>query len=292
MRRVAGSHMSRPVTVGIAQITGDLGTADGNREATVRAAREAFDQGADVVVLPELIVSGYTTSAGTLASAAEALHGPTVGAWIDVARRADGLIVGGLCERDGSDLFNSAVLVDGRGVVAHYRKLHLFDREKEVFTPGDRGLPVVETRVGRLGLCICYDLRFVEVVRGLSLAGAELICVPTAWVVGFDRVRWDDRGLCPQAHAAIQQANLDQVFIACASQAGTRGPTELLGSSIVVDPFGQLVLGPLSGTDEAVTTATVDFDDVDRAQRRSPLITPRADRRTDVYAVDLLGRRL
>jgi predicted amidohydrolase len=284
--------MTRPVTLGIAQITGEIGAADRNREASVRAIETAFEQNADVVVLPELIVSGYTTSAETLARVAERIDGLTVQAWVDVARRADGLVVGGLCEREGSNLYNSAVLVDGRGIVAHYRKLHLFDHEKDVFRPGDHGLSVVETRVGRLGVCICYDLRFVEVLRALSLAGADLVCVPTAWVVGFDQIRWDDHGLCPQAHGAIQQANLDQVFIACSSQAGVRGTAELLGSSIVVDPFGRVLLGPLSGTTEALETITVDLDEVDRAKRRSSLITPRADRRTDVYALDLLGRRL
>ncbi|MGH2393072.1 MAG: nitrilase-related carbon-nitrogen hydrolase, partial [Candidatus Limnocylindria bacterium] len=124
------------------------------------------------------------------------------------------------------------------------------------------------------------------------LQGAELVCVPTAWVVGFDQSRWDAGGLCPQAHAVIQQANLDQVFIACASQAGTRGTTEFLGSSIVVDPYGNLVLGPLPGADQAVATVVVDLEAVGRAHRRSRLVTPQADRRTDVYGIDLERRRL
>jgi predicted amidohydrolase len=283
--------MARAITVGIAQITGDPLEPDANRRASQDAAKEAFAAGAHVVVLPELIVSGYVADAGGLGDLAEPLEGPTVAMWTELAGDFGGLLVGGFCERDGAALYNTAVIVDGGGVLAHYRKLHLFDREKHVFAPGDRGLPVVDTPRGRLGLCVCYDLRFVEVVRLLSLQGAELVCVPTAWVVGFDHTRWDPQGLCPQAHAAIQQANLDQVFIACASQAGTRGTTEFLGSSIVVDPFGQLALGPLSGKNQAVATVTIDLEDIEQAQRRSPLITPRADRRTDIYGIDLDGRR-
>ena len=112
------------------------------------------------------------------------------------------------------------MVVGPDGVELHYRKLHLFDTEKQAFAPGDLGLPVVELGFGVVGLCVCYDLRFVETARALALQGAELILVPTAWLTGFDQVRWRDDGLAPQAQGAVLQANLNQSFIACASQAG------------------------------------------------------------------------
>ncbi len=143
-----------------------------------------------------------------------------------------------------------------------------------------------------LGLCVCYDLRFVEVARALALRGAELIAVPTAWVAGFDEQRWDREGFCPQARGVAVQANLDQVFMACASQAGRSGGVEFLGSSIVADPYGEPLVGPLPGATEMVALATLDLEDARRAQRRSRDISPRADRRTDVYGLWIEGTRL
>ena len=155
--------------------------------------------------------------------------------------------------------------------------------------PGDRGLPVADTRLGRIGVCVCYDLRFVETARALSLQGAELICVPTAWLPGFDAERWDDEGFCPQARGAQLQANLDQVFIACASQAGPSGELDFLGSSVLCDPYGKTVLGPLAGSEPELATAQVDLDAVRRAHERGSSINPRSDRRTDVYGLAVSG---
>lgn len=281
--------MARPLSIGLAQVTGEPYEAERDRALSVEAADELFDRGADLVVLPELIVPGYVVDRERLLDLAEPLDGPTVAAWTDLARRR-GWVVGGFCERAGDAIYNTAVLVGPDGVELHYRKLHLFRTEKLAFTPGDLGLPVVELPFGKVGLCVCYDLRFVETVRILALEGAELICVPTAWMSGFDQQKWNDRGLAPQAEGAILQANLDQVFIACASQAGVPEAPDLLGSSIIVDPRGGLVVGPLPGEAEELAVAEVDLDEVESAQRRDPLITPRADRRTDVYGVGVGGR--
>jgi predicted amidohydrolase len=275
---------------GLAQITGAPFAAAENRALSLRAAGELFARGADLVVVPELIVPGYVADAERLAAIAEPLDGPTTAAWRSLAAQAGGMIAGGFCERDGDRLFNTAVIVDGEGIVVHYRKLHLFREEKLAFAPGDRGLPVARTRLGVLGLCVCYDLRFVETARALALRGAELVCVPTAWVAGFDTARWDAEGYCPQARGALLQANLDQVFLACASQVGTPGgDAEFLGSSVLADPYGRAVAGPLSCTEDELALAHVDLDEVARAHEREPLVTPLADRRTDVYGLALEG---
>ena len=284
--------MTRRVRLGLGQIGSAPGNAAASRDATIAAAIELFNDGVQIAILPELCMPWYSTNRDELEPHAETLSGPTVEAWRSLAAESDGIIVGGLCERDGDRLYNSAVAVDGTGVVGHYRKLHLFASEKEIFTPGDVGLPVIDLPIGRIGLCICYDLRFVEVVRVLALSGAELICVPTAWLPGFDSQKWDSEGLCPQAHGAIMQANLSQVFIACASQVGTFASVEFLGSSIVADPLGARVAGPLSGTVEDLHGVTIDLDEVIAAQDRGAQIRPRADRRTDVYGVTYDGSSL
>jgi N-carbamoylputrescine amidase len=281
--------VARNVSIGLGQVTGEPYAVGRNLRITTEAADALFERGADIVVLPELVASGYVADRERLRAVAESLDGPTVSAWADVAGRHGGWVVGGMCERDGDALYNTALLVGGDGVRLHYRKLHLFREEKLAFAPGDLGLPVAELPFGRVGICICYDLRFIETVRILSLQGAELVCVPTAWLVGFDRQKWDERGLAPQALGAILQANLDQVFIACASQADHRYGLDLLGSSILADPRGRLLVGPLPGDTDELAVETVDLDDVERAQTRDPLITPRADRRTDVYGLAVEG---
>lgn len=284
--------MSAAVTIGIAQITGKPFAPGANRDHSVRAGRELFGRGAHLVVLPELIVPGYAIDGDRLHQLAEPIDGPTVTAWSSLAAEAGGYVVGGFCERSGTAIYNSAVLIGGEGLLLHYRKLHLFDQEKMVFTPGDLGLPVVYLPFGSVGLCVCYDLRFVETARILELRGAELICVPTAWVPGFDSQRWDSDGYCPQARGALLQANLDQVYIACASQAGASGEVDFLGSSVLCDPYGQPLIGPLSGDGEELAVAQIDLDVTTHSRTRGELIAPRGDRRNDVYGVTIGDERL
>jgi N-carbamoylputrescine amidase len=278
--------------VALAQVSGPAGSGEANRAKSLDVAGRAFDQGADLVVLPELLVPGYDWDRERLEAGAEPLDGPTVSAWTELAARHGGWIAGGFAERGGERLFNTGVLVGPEGVALHYRKLHLFSGEKGVLTPGDLGLPVVDTPLGRIGLCICYDLRFVETLRALSLSGAELVCVPTAWVAGFDATRWDAEGYCPQARYATMQANLDGVFVACASQAGDWGEHTFLGSSVLADPRGQVVAGPLPGDADDLVLAEIDLSSDGGASDRGGGIRPREDRRDDVYSLMLDGRPL
>ncbi len=284
--------MSLEVGIGIAQISGEPFEIDANRARCRDAISRAFEAAADIVVLPELIVSGYVADARRLFPIAESVPGPTTQEWAGLARQAGGYVVGGLAERVGERLYNTAVAVGPEGVIAHYRKAHLFAEEKVAFAPGDLGFPVARTRFGTIGLCVCYDLRFVEVVRLLALRGADLICVPTAWLPGYDQQRWDSEGMSPQGRGAELQANLNQVFIGAASQAGEHGQCDFLGSSILIDPYGKRVLGPMSGDAEEVSVARVDIGAAKRSQVRGELISPRADRRTDIYGIAYQGEVL
>lgn len=284
--------MKHSVTLGLAQISGEPFEVVANRKLCADTIAAAFEGGADIVVLPELIVHGYVADAQQLFPIAETLDGETISEWSELAAAHGGYVVGGLAERSGDALYNSAVAVGPDGVVGHYRKAHLFADEKVAFVPGDLGFPVFRTRFGTVGMCVCYDLRFVEVVRLMALRGADLICVPTAWLPGYDQQRWDADGMSPQGRGAELQANLNQVFIACASQAGVHGQCDFLGSSILVDPFGKRVIGPLSGSQDALVLATIDIADAKRAQVRGEMISPRADRRTDLYGIAVGDERL
>jgi N-carbamoylputrescine amidase len=282
--------VSRPLTVTAVQL-GWQQPGTGQRERTTRLAAAALRDGADLVLLPELAMPGYTTGPGLLEQLAEPLDGPSVTAWREAAAAGGGYIAGGFCERAGAQLFNSAVIVGADGVLLHYRKAHLFGAEKRVLAPGDSGFGVVPTKAGVLGLCVCYDLRFVEVVRLLALQGAELVCVPTAWIGGYDVAGSARAGPPGQVTGLLVQANLNQVFIAAASFTGRDGSRDFLGCSVIADPYGAAVAGPMPPEQAGTLTAVIDLDAADAAQRRSELIRPRDDRRRDLYVIEQHGHR-
>jgi N-carbamoylputrescine amidase len=278
---------ARRARIAVAQLDLRPGAVDDNRRRTVAAIEDAVGQGAELVVLPELASSGYRLGTPeAVASAAEPIPGPTTAAW--QAAAGDGCtVVGGICERRDDQFFNSVAVVDASGVIGVYRKLHLFDEEQVLFAPGDAGLPVFDLPFGRIGVLVCYDLRFVEALRILRLQGADLVAMPTAWTGGFDPKPPAD-GVIDQVRAAAVQANLNSVFVAAASRVGSDGDVRYLGSSCVVNPYGRFELDPRSGADESVSVVEVDLEDARRAEVRAPRIRPLADRRTDVYG-DLLG---
>jgi N-carbamoylputrescine amidase len=282
-----GAAGDRTAVISVAQLAWQE-PGDGQRERTAAAAAEALRAGSDVVVLPELAVPGYTTDRAVLERFAEPLDGPVTRAWREVAAAADGYVIGGFCERAGGRLYNTAVGVGAHGVIAHYRKAHLFAGEKTVLAPGDLGFPVTETRLGVLGICVCYDLRFVEVARLLALQGAELVCAPAAWIAGYDRHQPGGGNRPEQVTGLLVQANLNQVFIAAASFAGGGG--RFLGSSVIADPYGSALAGPLTRDQEEVATAGADMRAAAASQHRSPLIHPRDDRRGDIYRIEYRGR--
>jgi len=283
-----------PVTrVALEQLDVVAGRPEENRALAERRAEAAFSAGADIVVLPELAISGYVVSSDLARAVAEPLDGPSLAGMRRVAAAHDGLVAYGFCELDGDALYNAVAVVDGRGPMLHYRKLHLFDREIGVFEPGDLGLPVVDTPFGTLGACICYDLRFVEVLRVLSLRGADLVLAPAAWVGGYDRVV-PSSGSTRHVDGVLAQANLDQVAVVAVSQVAgaSHGGPATLGGSVACDAYGELVVGPLSRTEPDSAIAAIDIGSVRAAQVRSPTIRPRVDRRVDVYALHHDGQTL
>jgi len=276
------------VQVAVCQVRAHALDPEANATTTVATIERAARDGARLVILPELAASGYGVERTALLAVAESVAnpGPVLQAWRSAARRLKVAIVGGLAEVDGDRLFNSAVTIDESGeIVSVYRKLHLFAGERDCFAPGDLGLPIVTVLGMRVGVIVCYDLRFPEAMRILALRGAELIAVPTAWVAGFDRR--PPSGRIGQVDGAIVQANLNQVYVACADTVGAIDPFTFLGQSVVVSPYGQALAGPLSGTYEDIAHVTVDPAAVAAARHRGPGIDPFENRRADVYAADL-----
>lgn len=246
-----------------------------NRELTVGAIHAAVTGGADVVVLPELATSGYVfASRDEARSVAVSPEHELFGEWAGAA--GDALVVGGFCEAgDDGLLYNSAAVVGASGVLAVYRKLHLWDREKLVFEPGSAVPPVLDTRMGRIGVLICYDLEFPELTRTLALAGADLIVVPTNWPV----VETPPGERPPEVIAAQAAARSNRVFIACCDRTGAERGQQWTAGTHVIDEWGW-VLSAADG--EGAATADVDLARA-RDKRFTPLADALADRRPELY---------
>ncbi len=209
---------------------------EANRTLAREAIREAVAEGAEVVVLPELITSGYVfASPEEASSVAIGRDHPIIAEWAAQAAAADILIAAGFCERgEDGQTYNSAVLIDPTGLRAVYRKLHLWDREKLVFTPGSGLPPVIDTRVGRVAVIICYDLEFPELTRTIALQGAQLLLVPTNWPL----VSRPDGERPGEVSIAMATARINRMAIACADRLGTERGQEWTGGTSIIDVDG------------------------------------------------------
>ena len=213
-------------------------------------------------------------------SLAEPADGPTAAEWAHLAARYGLVIVGGFCELgEQGQLYNSAMLVDPGGVLAVYRKAHLWDTELRIFVPGDAGPPVTDTLYGRIAIMICYDVEFPEWVRRPALAGAELLAVPTNWPA--DPVPAGER---PMVVANVQVAAFaNRMFIAAACRCGTERGVRWTGGSIIAGPDGYPLAGPAGDDGPDLLIA-----DCELQLARSKAISQRndvhADRRTEIYS--------
>jgi predicted amidohydrolase len=270
-----------PVTVACCQLELAVGQAAANRRAAQAAVRAAALRGAQIVVLPELATSGYVFADLSEATRlAEPLDGETVTGWVQLAARHGLIIVGGLCERDMSDgrPRNSAVIVDGDGVLSAYRKVHLWDRESRWFVAGDAPPPVVSTRHGRIGVIVCYDLEFPEWVRVAALAGADLLCVPTNWP-REPRPAGERAGEVVRAQAA---AMTNRIFIAACDRAGTERGVDWCNGTVIVGPEGYPLAGPVQ--QDTSTTIQADLRLADARDKRVGSDNDvLADRRPELY---------
>jgi predicted amidohydrolase len=229
--------MIRGVTrIACQQLSPTLGDLNANRALTWAAIREAIDAGAEVIVLPELITSGYMfRDPEEAALAAISPDHEILGEWGAAAAEAGVLIVGGFCELgDDGRVYNSAAAFDRSGLRAVYRKLHLWDHEKLVFTPGSDPPPVLDTQVGRVAMMVCYDQEFPELTRSVALAGAQLLAVPTNWPLG-DRPTGERP---PEVVIAMATARVNKMAVACADRLGTERGQQWTGGSTIVGVDG------------------------------------------------------
>jgi predicted amidohydrolase len=275
-----------PRRIACAQLAPAIGDLEGNRALAAGAIEEAAAQGAALVVLPELCTSGYVFADADEARAlAEPADGPTAATWHALARRHGLVVVGGVCERDDdATLRNSAIVVDRDGLRAVYRKTHLWDREKLIFLAGDEPPPVVQTDAGRVGVAVCYDVIFFELLRGLALAGADVIAVPTnSPVLGPVA-----QPLAMELVVAMAAAHVNRVYIAQADRTGDERGVSWVGASAIADVTGELLAGPLDGPGLLVAEIDPSRARDKRWGERNDVL---ADRRPELYGQSTLTTR-
>lgn len=277
------------VKVACLQTNPRVGDKASNVSASLASIERAAALGAHLIVLPELANSGYVfaTRDEAFALAEELPAGPTCQAWMAAAARLGVTLVAGIAEREGSALYNAAVVIGPTGYIGTFRKVHLWNAENLFFEPGNLGFPVFKTPIGRIGVAICYDIWFPETFRLQALKGADIVCVPTNWV--------PIPGQAPGREAmatvlAMAAAHSNSIFIACADRVGIERGQPFEGQSVIVGCTGWPVAGPASRDDEEIVLAEVDLGSARRLRNWNAFNQVLRDRRTDVYD-EMLGSK-
>jgi predicted amidohydrolase len=259
------------VRIGSIQFTPVLGdlTATINKLSPLLAKTTDID----LLVLPELCNSGYNFVSKEQAwyTSEEIDSSAFINLLTAHCTKHQSYIVSGFNERDGKELYNSAVLVGPNGYIGKYQKLHLFHNEKDFFQPGKAGLPVFELPNCKIGLQVCFDWMYPEAWRILALKGAEIICHPSNLVLP---------GLAQKAvpiHALI-----NKIFTITANRIGKEGDLLFTGLSTIATPKGE-VIAQASADQEEILNVNINLD-----LARDKYITPKnhifQDRRPDQYA--------
>ncbi len=258
--------------VATVQIRCKLGDVTYNIQKMAEWTRRAKDQGAEVVLFPEMVTTGYDMSVITRHAAP--LDGDQMQPIRSIAREFHIWLFAGIAERSSGKIYNTLVVIDPAGeLIATYRKIHLANyhpvNEGEYIVPGSQ--PVLVTISGwHFGLQICYDVRFPELSRYYALKGADVLVFPAAWP--FPRLRhW-----VSLLHA---RAIENQLYVVGANHVGREGEILYCGASRIVDPYG-LTLGEGAEDREMLTVAEISRERLLQVRQRMPVLK---HRRNDVY---------
>jgi predicted amidohydrolase len=228
----------------------------------------------DILVLPELALTGYTFKDYKEAYAySEEIGGPLTSELISIASEYNVTMALGFLEREKKKLYNSSVLLSGEGVRGLYRKVHLFYREKEIFLEGNKGFPVFEINGIKIGLLVCFDWIFPEAMRTLALKGALIILHSTNLILPY----YQD--------AARTRAIENRVFIVLANRTGVEERegmrNNFTGGSEVIAPSGEIVL-KVSKNQEGIFSVSINPGDA-RDKKVTELNDIFKDRREKFY---------
>lgn len=286
----------RKIKVSLVQFDAGVLQPERNLERMHQAIMAQAATGSQVIVFPELCNTGYveplvpgapfSAPAGSahdyayrLYQAAEPHGGSFTRMLCEVASAHGVHVVAGLALRHpvlAGAMYNASVLVGPQGVLGVYHKIHRWHLEKLYFIAGDT-ISVQDTPCGRIGMQVCYDIRFPELTRALMLQGADI--VTNVWAsFRSDSAPLEDEQIF--THRAYTRAIENGVFFLSCNRAGRQGNSVFMGRSVIVAPDGK-VLAQSRCEDEEAIQAELDLDDVIRYRSFVGLAT---DRRPDVYA--------
>jgi predicted amidohydrolase len=258
------------LNISLAQMQIALGDVGRNTRRMQEQAAEAARRGSHLVVFPELWSTGYALEQSK--DLASQLNSGTFAQVTTVATQHKIGIIGSILEKRGLEVANSASFFAPNGrVMGVYRKIHLFTLiyEDKWLQPGSSPL-MMDMPWGTTALAICYDLRFPELFRHYAANGTKMIVVPAEWPL----VRLEHwRALL------VARAIENQCYIVATNTAGEIGDTVFAGHSMIVDPWGKIVIE--GGEDPMLLTAEIDLDMVDEVRAQIPVMR---DRRPELYS--------
>lgn len=233
-------------------------------------ARTARAEGADVLVLPEMFLSGYNI--GPVNARKHALTAAGLAPAQHIAAARNIALVFGYPELVGNEVANAAVLIGPDGeILLNYRKSHLFgDLDRAMFKAVGDEFAVAELGGFKIGLLICYDIEFPEPARALALAGADIILIPTAQMQPYEQVA---------RHVLPARAYENQIYTAYANHAGDDDGLAYVGLSSICGPDGTVLA--MAGRGEDMLFATASTAHLAAVRRADPFFT---DRRPALYA--------
>ena len=262
--------------VGIVQFKAST-NKDQNLKKIISYISKAANEKAVLCAFPEFMMF-YTNSKQTpkqLAQLSETIDGNFVSSIANAANENNIQVVGSFYEksRKKDRVYDTSFVIDKSGkVISTYRKIHLYDalgfRESDKMTPGSKITKPIKTSIGKLGMMICYDLRFPEMSRSLAVAGSEVLVAPSAWVKGKMK---EEHWLAINQTRAIENG----CFVIAPDQVGNI----YCGRSVVVDPFGKVLLDLKHK--QAIGFAEIELDKVKQIRKVLPLLK---NRRPDVYS--------
>lgn len=255
--------MTTRVKVAVAQTPAVLGDTAGNCAALAARLAEAAADGVKLIIFPECSLTGYMfADRETARAAAIRADGPEIRQMEALCKRYDVEIVVGFLEARNGRLHNSAAVIGPSGTVGVHRKRHLpyLGADRFVDEPDTIEPSLFDMRAGRLGVAICYEIRFPEVMRTLALGGADFIALPTNWPV--------QSVLLASAFTRVRAAE-NFIYLLVANRADAEGDADFLGHSQIVDPLGSVIAD--AGHREGLVCAEVDV-----ARARDKTITFKA----------------
>lgn len=276
--------MNAPVKVACLQMHTVYHDVNANLTTARRMILEACENGANLLVLPEVFnVGGSGATRKDAYEVAEPVpDGKTTRMLLELAEEKQVYICGSILEQDGVDLFNTAVFVGPEGYIGRFRKLHINGGSALIVEPGDLGIPVFHTKLGRIALLVCADSYSPETFRIAALQGADIVCV-----VYKSMEMQKDRGLPEGWHTifpalCMAGAVSNHIAVVGCNQVGECNGYVSAGQSTIVNHWGAL-LTPLAPHDrEAIIYADIDLSD-SRRKHFTPTSSRLVDRRVDIY---------